>query len=304
MLALGVAALLSLLLAGSASSARTGAAPSQLARVELHLRADAHRRPQVVLMTLGGPVYCAWLEPLARKLKASRICPDFQRNGESSAGTSAARMEDWGDPAYLDYVAKLPDQLRKQGVKISKLVFVGVSYSGYANAQLVATHPELRPAALVVIDSYLDLATRFARLPSYHRTYKELVTMLGGTPAERGADYAARSPSGNLDGLADAIRHGTRLLVVWSVAPGERRLFNGATCSIDANARWLGALAGRLGAPVTGYVTTLPHARVLRSWKLQLLALVGVGPSPPEKLPAQQFTFMPGAAVPAASYCP
>ena len=36
-----------------------------LARVEVHLVSDAARRPHVLLMTLGGPVYCGLLLPLS-----------------------------------------------------------------------------------------------------------------------------------------------------------------------------------------------------------------------------------------------
>src|SRR5205823_2301754 len=81
-------------------------------------------------------------------------------------GSRADRREDWGDPAYLAGVAEIPGHLRAQGVKISKLVLIGVSYAGFGNAELVATHPELRPAALILVDSYLDLPARYAALPT------------------------------------------------------------------------------------------------------------------------------------------
>ena len=81
---------------------------------------------------------------------------------------------DWGDPAYLAEVAQVPARLRAQGVKIAQLVLVGVSYSGFANAQLVATHPELRPTALIMVDSYLDLPARYRALPPGHATKAEL----------------------------------------------------------------------------------------------------------------------------------
>ena len=44
---------------------------------------------------------------------------------------AAGRREDWGDPAYDAAVAQLPVKLRGEGVKISKLVVIGVSYSGF-----------------------------------------------------------------------------------------------------------------------------------------------------------------------------
>ena len=61
--------------------------------------------------------------------------------------------------------------LRTEGLE---LVLIGASYAGYANSQLVATHPELHPTALIVVDSFLDLPARYAALPSYHETKKEM----------------------------------------------------------------------------------------------------------------------------------
>jgi pimeloyl-ACP methyl ester carboxylesterase len=272
-------------------------------RVELHLPADAYATPHVLLMTLGGPIYCGLLLPLAQYLNAVRLCPDYGRNGETSGASENLRFEDWGDPRYLDAVAKLPDQLRRQGVKVSKLVVMGVSYSGYANAELIATHPELHPAALFVIDSYFDLAARYRALPKVHHTRTEMESALGGTPSTAASAYGSRSPSNHLDGIAAAVRHGTKLVVVWSVAPSEQREFLGATCSLEANAKWLRQLAGLLHRPVTGYVTRMKHADVLRNWGQHLLALAGVAPRFSSPLPARAFAFSAGAPVPAGSYC-
>ena len=94
---------------------------------------------------------------------------------------------DWGDPAYLASVARVPAQLRADGVKIAQLVLVGVSYSGYANTELVATHPELRPTALIMVDSYLDLPARYRALPPGHDTRAELERAMGGTLDEAAA---------------------------------------------------------------------------------------------------------------------
>jgi hypothetical protein len=187
-------------------------------------------------------------------------------------------------------------------VKISNLVLAGVSFSGHANAELVATHPELKPDALIVVDGYLDLPARFRALPSYHETRKEMFAVIGGTPAEVPGAYEARSPSHHLDGLARAVEGGMKLVVVWSVSPGERREFGGATCSRLANSQWLSDLAGILGRPVTGYVTRLPHAHALWFYGQSLLSFANLA-STPRPLPARQFTFRPGAAVPAGSDC-
>jgi hypothetical protein len=179
---------------------------------------------------------------------------------------------------------------------------VGVSYSGFANAELVASQPGLHPAALVVIDSYLDLAARFAALPLNHPTRAEMVRAVGGTPAQVPAAYAQRSPSNHLATLAADIRSGMRFVDVWSVAPSEILEFHGATCSEDANARWLAQLATIVGRPVVGYVTELPHAHALWYRGRSVLGLAGIGRASPP-LPARRVRFQPDMPAPAGSYC-
>jgi pimeloyl-ACP methyl ester carboxylesterase len=256
-----------------------------------------------LVLTLGGPVYCAQASPLARRLGATLLCPDYGLDGERSGATRAHRVEDWGDPHYLDAVARLPGQLAKEGVRVSELVLVGASYAGYAAAELAATHPELHPRALILVDSFLDLPERFRALRSGQPTRTEMIRVLGGTLSQRPRTYEQRSPSGHLAGLADAIRDGMRLIDVWSVAPAEAHEFNGGMCSIGSNALWLQRLARILRRAVTGYVTQLPHAVALWDWWPQLLALAALAPAS-GTLPATAFTFRPGQPIPAASYCP
>ena len=273
-----------------------------LMRVELHLAPGAHASPHMLLLTLGGPIYCQQLENLAHNENASLACTDYGPNRYEGAGGRAGRLEDWGDPRYLARVAKLPAKLRAEGVKISKLVLVGVSYSGFANAELVALHPEIHADALVVVDSYLDLAARFEALPLHHETRAEMETVLGGTPTTKPAVYRSHSPSHHLLGLAEAIHHGTHLVVVWSTSPAERHEFHGATCSRLANALWLAQLAKILDHPVTGYVTQMRHAHALWDRGEGLLALAGVATTS-RPLLAKTVTFGPGGAPPPASYC-
>ena len=187
-------------------------------------------------------------------------------------------------------------------MKVSKLIVVGVSYSGFANVELVASQPRLRPAALVMIDSYLDLAARFAALPLNHPTRAEILQAVGGTPAQVPAAYAQRSPSHHLGTLAADIRSGMRFVDVWSTAPSEVHEFRGATCSEDANARWLSQLATIAGHPVAGYVTQLPHAHALWNHGRSVLRFAGIGHGAPP-LPARRMLFRPGAPAPAGSYC-
>lgn len=271
-------------------------------RLEVHLVAGARTTPHPLLLTVGGPIYCMQLKTLARNVHASLACTDYGPNRYEGAGERAGRLEDWGDPQYLAAVARVPAQLRREGIQISKLVVVGVSYSGFGNAELVATHPELRPAALIVVDSYLDLPARYAALPPSHPTRKEIETALGGPLSARPSAYEARSPSHHLDGIARAIRDGMVLVDVWSVSAEEQHEFLGATCSRWANAEWLSRLATLLGRPVTGWVTQMPHAHALWDRGAGLLQLAGVADTT-RPLNAKPFAFQPGKAPPPASYC-
>lgn len=279
------------------------AGPAQAGlRLEVHLDPDARKAPRLLFLTVGGPVYCAQLRTLARNAHASLACTDYGSDAYAAPGTRAGRREDWGDPAYLAEVARVPAQLARSGVKISALVVIGVSYSGFGNAELVATHPELRPAALIVVDSYLDLPARYEALPATHETRREIEAVLGGTLEERRKEYEARSPSHHLAGLATAIRNGMRFVDVWSISAREKREFRGATCSPLAHAVWLGKLAGILGRPVDGYVTRMPHAHALWDRGMGLLALAGVA-STSRPLRPRTVTFRPGAPLPSGSSC-
>jgi len=293
-----------IVLAFAAGVERAASAPIRppVLREELRLLPDAYVHSRPLLMTLGGPVYCGQLFEIAAYLDASVVCADYGRNGETSGLSRSRRVEDWGDPSFLAAAALLPRRLKEQGVKISELVLIGASYAGYANTELLATHPELRPRALIVVDSFFDLAERFNALPRSQETRSEMVKVLGGTLSQVPNAYAARSPSHHLNSLAAAIRAGTRFVDVWSVGAAEKREFNGATCSASANARWLRDLAIRLRRPVTGYVTQLRHADALRNWWRELLALGGLD-RPYRTLPARAIVFSPAAPLPAASYC-
>ncbi len=225
----------------------------------------------------------------------------------ASAARRVARTtgwEDWGDPAYLDAVARIPKELERQGLKVSELILVGASYAGYAAAELAATHPGLHPRALIIVDSFLDLRARFRALAPGQPTRTEMMHVLGGTPAQRPRAYAARSPSAHLAGLAAAVEHGTRFVDVWSVGVAAAHEFKNAMCSRVANALWLRRLAHLLHRPVTGYVTELRHATALWDWWRQLLALAGLAktlrtaPFPPPPSRSSR-----GKALSRGSYC-
>jgi hypothetical protein len=286
----------------SALAATRASAGSSLVRKQLILTPGARVSPHPLLLTVGGAIYCMQLRHLARYLDASLLCTDYGPNQYKRPGERNGRLEDWGNPAYDAAVARLPARIEARGVKVSKLIVVGVSYSAFANAELVASQPRLHPAALIMIDSYLDLAARFEALPPNHETRTEIVRAVGGTPAQVPDAYAERSPSHHLATLAADIRSGMRFVDVWSVAPSEVREFRGATCSEDASARWLAQLAGTAGRPVAGYVTELPHAHALWNHGRSVLRLAGIGRGAP-LLPARRVKFRPGAPPPAASYC-
>ena len=298
-LAAGVALLAIALCAIAARRADAGA---PLVRKQLILAPGARVSPHPLLLTVGGPIYCMQLRHLAHYLDASLLCTDYGPNRYTQPGERNGRLEDWGDPAYDAAVARLPAQIEARGVKVSKLIVVGVSYSGFANAELVASQPQLHPAALIMIDSYLDLAARFAALPLNHPTRAEIVQAVGGTPEQLPDAYSQRSPSHHLATLAADIRSGMRFVDVWSVGASEVREFRGATCSEDANARWLSQLATIAGRPVAGYVTQLKHAYALWEHGRSVVRLAGVGGAAPP-LAARRVLFQPGAAVPADSYC-
>jgi hypothetical protein len=285
----------------AASADRTGAG-SPLVREQLTVAPGARVSPHLLLLTVGGPIYCMQLRALAHRLDASLLCTDYGPNRYERPGERNGRLEDWGDPAYDAAVARLPAKVEAAGVKVSKLVVVGVSYSGFANAELVASQPRLHPAALVMIDSYLDLAARFNALPLNHPTRAEIENSVGGTPAQVPAAYALRSPSHRLGRLAADIRSGMQFIDVWSVARSESHEFRGATCSWNANARWLSQLATIGGGQVKAYVTELRHAHALWDHGRGVLQLAGIQAGGPP-LPARTVRFRPQGGVPHGSYC-
>jgi pimeloyl-ACP methyl ester carboxylesterase len=228
---------------------------------------------------------------------------DYTRFSPPEGGAHNYRIQDFGDAAYLSAVARVPNELRRRGLKISKLVLMGASYAGFDVAELAATHPELHPAALVVVDGYLDLPARYRALPPGHTTQKYMELEIGGTLAQRPAAYASRSPSNHLASLASSIRVGMQFVIGWSVSAAEKREFRGGTCSLTADAKWVAKLATVLGRPLVAQVTMLPHGDLLRYWGQHLLARAGIVPPFATPLPGITFTFAPNRAAPAGSYC-
>jgi pimeloyl-ACP methyl ester carboxylesterase len=239
-----------------------------------------------VLATSGGWAYCYQARPIARRLHYTLVCGRYVRDGYTGFGLRANRWVDWGNPRYLDELAaSIAAVHRRIG---GPLVLAGVSYSGYGVAVLAASHPELRPDRVIVVDSYLDLVARRAHLPATHESALEIDRETGGT-----ADaLALRSPS--VSGLAQLVRGGTKLVVVWSIAARERKEFSGATCDASANAGRLSALARLLGQPVDAWVTQSRHGVTFWDFGVRLVKGGSVG---------TRVTFEPDGRIPAGAIC-
>ena len=241
---------------------------------------------QGVLATSGGWAYCYQARPIARRLHYTLVCGRYALDGYTGFGLRTKRWLDWGNPVYLDELAaSIAAAHRRVG---GPLVLAGVSYSGYGVAVLAASHPELRPDRVIVVDSYLDLVARRSHLPATHESAIEIDRETGGTAAA----LALRSPS--VSGLAQLVRGGTKLVVIWSTAPGERKEFSGATCDATANAGRLAALSQRLGQPVEAWVTKSRHGVTFWDFGVRLVKGGSVG---------TKVVFQPDGRIPPGAIC-
>jgi hypothetical protein len=239
-----------------------------------------------IMVTTGGWAYREQAPPLARRLRYTLVCGRYAKDAYTGLGLRARRRLDWGNPAYLaSLAASARAQHRRTG---GRLILVGVSYSGYGVAALATRHPELRPDALVVIDSYFDLVARRRALSPRHVTALEIDSETGGRQDElrRRSVDAAR--------LARLVRSGTRLTTVWTISEQEARLFNRATCGRDASAATLRRLAGALGRPVTAWVTRTRHG--VNLWRHGPRVVEG-------RPPGRRVVFRPGGDIPPGAVC-
>lgn len=239
-----------------------------------------------LLVTSGGWAYCEQLRALALRARYTLMCGRYAEDGYVGPGLRAQRHLDWGNEAYLAEFAKAI--LAEHVIVGGRLVLMGVSYSGFAVATLASHHPDLRPDRLIVLDSFLDLVARRAKLPPNHPTAREIDAETGGSRE------ALLRRSVDVDGLARLLRQGTRLTIVWSIASGEKRFFAGATCDRTANAETLARLARTLGEPIEAHVTLDRHGHDL--WDFGARILAGFEPG-------RRVVFEPDGAVPAASTC-
>jgi hypothetical protein len=243
--------------------------------------------PRGVLATTGGWAYCLQVQSLARRFGYTLVCGRYARDGYTGYGLRSKRQLDWGDPAYL---AALASRIAEVHASVGgDLVLLGVSYSGFGVATLASHHPELKPDRLIVIDSFLDLAARWAAAAGARGTAAEIDAATGG-----GSAAALQAQSVSVAGLAELVRAGTQLTVVWSIAPDEKREFNGATCNAGADAGVLADLATALGRPVAGWVTMSRHGHDLWDSGRQIMA---------GRPPGREVSFEPGGALPPGSTC-
>lgn len=239
------------------------------------------------MATTGGWPYCLQVQALARRSGYTLICARYAKDGYTGYGLRSQRHLDWGNPSYLaSFAGKIAALHREVG---GPLVLIGVSYSGFGAATLASHHPELRPKRLIVVDSFLDLVARRASLPSGQETAREIDAETGGSVA------ALRSRSVSLTGLADLVREGTTLTVIWSTAREEKREFAGATCDRTANAATLQQLADRLERPIDGWVTQSRHGHDLWDHGRDIMG---------GREPGVAVLFRPGRPIPPAATCP
>jgi pimeloyl-ACP methyl ester carboxylesterase len=226
------------------------------------------------------------LQHLALRANYSLVCGRYERDGYTGYGRRPLRQLDWGNPGYLAAYAR---EIARLHARIGgSLIVMGVSYSGFGVATLASHHPELHPDRLIVIDSYLDLASRRRALPDGAATAREIDRETGGSTSA----LAQRSVSAA--GLAQLVRGGTRLSVVWTVSPAEQREFRGATCGLDASAATLARVARLLGRPVDAWVTQAKHGHDLWDHGRDILA---------GHPPGTRVVFGPDGRVPTGAYC-
>ena len=243
--------------------------------------------PRGVIGTSGGWGYCLQLQALAKRFHYTLVCGRYWRDGYTGHGLRSQRVVDWGDPEYLsELAARIADVHRSVG---GDLLLAGVSYSGFGVATLASHHPELRPDRLIVIDSYLDLPARRAAAGSGSAGIAAEIDAATG-----GSASTLRAQSVSIPGLAELVRGGTKLTIVWSISADEEREFLGATCNRTANAGVLAQLADVLGRPVDAWVTQSRHGHDL--WDSGRRIVAG-------DPPGRRVSFEPGAGIPAGSTC-
>lgn len=244
------------------------------------------KQPRGLMVTTGGWAYCEQVRKLARRTGYTLVCGTFYMDGYLGLGLRSKRHVDWGNPEYLASYARKIEALR---ARIGgELILIGVSYSGFGVATLASHHPELRPSRVIVIDSYLDLVNRRTHAPNSSPTAREIDGETGGILGE----LEARSVSAA--GLAEVIRQGARVSMMWSVSPEEASRYRGATCDETASASTLAKAAALLRRPIPAWVTESRHGTTL--WHFGDRIMAG-------RYPGTRVVFRPDGVIPNGSTC-
>jgi pimeloyl-ACP methyl ester carboxylesterase len=162
----------------------------------------------------------------------------------------------WGYAGQIDDLARMPDILARAlpwlRLDRRRVYAVGGSMGGQESLLLVARHPRLLAGA-VAIDAPVELARRYEQvgtLPNAESLRTLMRTEVGGTPAEMGDAYAARSPLRFAKQIAAA---GVPLQLWWSTR--DELVVDQASQS------------GRLYTELKRLGPRAPLIRVVGSWK-------------------------------------
>jgi pimeloyl-ACP methyl ester carboxylesterase len=240
-----------------------------------------------VIATSGGWAYCQQVRSLARRFHYTLVCGAYPKDGYTERGLRRLRHLDWGNPTYLDDLARVIREVHRESG--GPLVLLGVSYSGFGVATLASHHPELRPDRLIVIDSYMDLVARRRHSPEGSLTATEIDAETGGSN-----ETALRRRSVRVDGLLQLVKRGTELVPIWTISDQERDLFRGATCDRTASARTLSELARRLDRSLSAWITNTKHGHNL--WDRGREIMRG-------HYPGTRVLFPSSGAIPARAVC-
>ena len=110
------------------------------------------------------------------------VCPHF--GGQNNYPQAA------GHPAQLERIKRVIDRTRLQYPMVERVLFVGASGGMYVSLMFMGAYPGLVYGASLWVGPY-DLADWWSQKPQYRES---LEACFLGTPAQKPADYLARSP--------------------------------------------------------------------------------------------------------------
>lgn len=110
------------------------------------------------------------------------VCPHF--------GGMNNHPEGAGHPEQLERIKRVIDVTRAQYPMIERVILFGTSGGGYVSLMLMGAYPGIAYGASLWVFPY-DLADWWANMPNFRES---LEACLLGTPAQKPAEYLARSP--------------------------------------------------------------------------------------------------------------